>query len=171
MDAVDVVSAQLGRRPAIVFAVVVACPYGWPAVLRNSPSAPSGEPNPNIYYLSCPYLLKELSRLEDAGGVLELQKLLDRDQRLRQSVKEAQERHRSLWRSLAAGNDSLRGFEAPAIAGAGDEMHIKCLHAHYSFYLAQGGYLLGELIDGMLPGQWCGDDRCRRLLADFSKGG
>jgi hypothetical protein len=164
VDTTEVVAAQLGRRPAIEFEVAVVCPYSWPAVLSNSPLNPAGEPNPNLYYLSCPYLQKELSRLEDSGEITKLQELLARDRRMQESLGDAQRRHKRLWQSLVTGNPAAKGYKAPAIAGVGNDLQIKCLHAHYAFYLARGGYLVGDSIAGALPERWCGDNRCLRLV-------
>ena len=56
---------QLGREPEIKFSVAESCIYGWPAVVRNAAMTRSGKPNPNLFYLTCPYLVKKVSNLED----------------------------------------------------------------------------------------------------------
>ena len=58
------------RRPARPFQrVAVRCPYGFPAVTEQAPFGPDGEPFPTTYYLTCPWLVAALARIEAAGGV------------------------------------------------------------------------------------------------------
>lgn len=156
------IARQLGREPAIAFRVERECPFGWPAVLMNEPYTLSGKPNPNIYYLSCPYLRRELARLEDAGFIGRLENKISRDSRLAEDLHKAQEAHREEWLSLAGRTKSIRGGP-PRIAAAKDDLRLKCLHAHFAWHLVHGDYLAGKLIVEELEQMWCSDDMCRRL--------
>ncbi len=71
-DRVDdraVVSWQLGRPARAFRRVAVRCPYGFPAVTEQAPFGTDGEPFPTTYYLTCPWLVAAIARLEAAGGV------------------------------------------------------------------------------------------------------
>ena len=65
----SVVERQLGRPPRAFRRVVVRCPFGRPAVTEQRRTTTRGEPFPTTYWLTCPYLVAAVSRLEAAGGV------------------------------------------------------------------------------------------------------
>ncbi|MET1008883.1 MAG: DUF501 domain-containing protein, partial [Gaiellaceae bacterium] len=67
MDDWTVVSWQLGRPARAFRRVEVRCPYGYPAVTEQAPFGPDGEPFPTTYYLTCPWLVAAIARLEAAG--------------------------------------------------------------------------------------------------------
>ncbi len=162
----QVVAAQLGREASIPFEVAVVCPFGWPAVISNEPVTPEGAPNPNLYYLTCPYLIKELSRLEDGGFTERLQERLDRDRSLAEGMKVAQEGHRRQWTMALRGRKPAGGAGSPTIGGAGDDRRVKCLHAHFAYHLVYESYGVGVLIGDQLAELWCSDQRCRRLTSN-----
>ncbi len=157
------VARQLGRPPTIEFVVAVLCRYGWPAVIRNSPVDARGNPNPNLYYLSCPYLRREISRLEDRGEIARLQQRLADDAALAEAVRAAQRRHEAEWEA-DAGSPVKPVPPGPRIAAASGDLLLKCLHAQFACYLVHRDYAIGELIAGELADIWCGDERCRRYL-------
>jgi hypothetical protein len=126
MDDREVVERQLGRPPRAFRRVVVRCPFGRPAVTEQDPYDAEVEPFPTTYYLTCPYLVAAVSRLEAAGGVEAWSARAQADPELARSVEEATEAQRAIRRELAGG--------------------LKCLHAHVAFALANPGYELGERI-------------------------
>ncbi len=163
----QVVALQLGRAASIPFRVVEHCPFGWPSVIMNEPFRDDGSPNPNIYYLTCPFLRKELARLEGAGFIGELEDRVRKEPSLLQELSRAQEEHRRLWLRAAGMGEDGAGDDvvarAPGIAAPGSDDRIKCLHAHYAFYLAHRDYGPGALIEGELAEPWCRDETCRRM--------
>ena len=179
---VRLVARQLGRIPAIYFTVEMNCPNGWPAVLRNSPFDRSGYPNPNIHYLSCPYLRRHIARLEDEGAIDDLQEWLLHDRELMDDLRRAQKEHSREWvEAVAAGKGggaSMAFVAAATASGAGlsgfriaqarDDALLKCLHAHYAYYLIHDNYRLGMMIAGKLERIWCDDNRCAAIAADIS---
>lgn len=154
------VARQLGRTPAIDFEVAAVCRYRWPALIRNAARTAAGKPNPNLFYLTCPYLRRELSRLEGGGMIARLEERIAGDKRLAQAVLAAQRRHQAEWQAAAA-----QVTAGPRLAAAAGDLRLKCLHAHFSFYLAHRDYPLGELIATAISHIWCGDERCRQLAA------
>jgi len=140
-----IVERQLGRPPRALRRVVVRCPYGRPAVTEQEPFDESGEPFPTGYYLTCPYLVQRISRLEAAGGVERWTQTAANDERLSASLEAAQSEQRRLRPEIDAG-----------IGGSTRTGSLKCLHAHAAFALARPGYTLGEAILAELPATWPG---------------
>lgn len=155
-----IVAWQLKRSPSIGFTVAVQCKYGWPAVLKNSTRTSSGQFNPNLYYLSCPYLIAQLSRLEDAGFIRRLQEQVGQEPTLADDLAGAQALHAREWHVAADLEEEAVALADVNIAAAGDPAHLKCLHAHLAFFLVHSDYRVGRLIAGEVGAIWCPDERC-----------
>jgi hypothetical protein len=138
------VERQLGRPPRAFRRVAVRCPFGRPAVTEQAPYDDRGEPFPTTYWLTCPHLVAQVSRLEAAGGVERWTRAAVEDPMLRASLERANDEQRGLRPELDLGVGGAR-------AGAGS---LKCLHAHVAFALARPGYELGERIVGELEPLW-----------------
>lgn len=143
-----VVARQIGRDPRAMAGVAVRCVHGIPAVTRQAPTDDLGRPFPTAYYLTCPHLVKQIDRLEAAGGVRALEQRLLDDPDLREATLAAHARHRAI---------DERGAN---IAAAGDVMHVKCMHAHAAFELAAGTHPLGAQVLAAAAPRWCADARC-----------
>lgn len=163
---VRIVEKQLGRELLIDFKVQTVCGFGWPAVIKNSPFTGSGKPNPNLYYLSCPYLRKKIARLEDAGLKSQLESKLDGDDSLAAGVEAAQRNHDLEWNQAAASSDCDAPGAFRGIAGSRQTRMLKCLHAHFAYYLAHPDYRLGNMIARRIGDIWCPDDYCAGLDAE-----
>jgi hypothetical protein len=165
MDDRAVVERQLGRPPRAFHRVVVRCPFGLPAITEQAPYDASGEPFPTTYYVTCPWLVAQISRLEAAGGVERWSERAAADPSLAMSLERATETQRLVRRRLAAGRtgrDDGASLEL-GIGGARTPERLKCLHAHAAFALAHPGYELGEQIveeiDPLWPETCCMDSR------------
>jgi hypothetical protein len=139
----EVVARQIGRTPRAFRRVAVRCPFGQPAVTEQAPFDDDGRPFPTQFYVTCPYLVAAISRLEAAGGVERWTRAAQDDPELARSVAAAQAAQRELRPELDAG-----------IGGSTRDGSLKCLHAHAAFALARPGYELGERILAELPGRW-----------------
>lgn len=168
--ATEVVARQLGRPASIQFVVRVKCPYKWPAVIENRPINSAGKPNPNLYYLTCPYLVRHLSRLEDRKFSRTFKRIINEDARLLKILHSAQRKHARIWHEMASGQSCRKGAEGPLIAGARDETHIKCLHAHFAYYLAHPEYEPGKIIATKLGEIWCRDQQCKKFFETDGQG-
>jgi hypothetical protein len=142
------VERQLGRPPRAFRRVVARCPFGCPAVTEQAPFDDRGHPFPTTFWLTCPFLVAAISRLEAAGGVESWTKRARRDGELRRSLADAEREQRALRPELAVG-----------IGGSSRPGSLKCLHAHAAFALARSGYELGDRILAELPTMWP-EDRC-----------
>ncbi|MFA5800919.1 MAG: DUF501 domain-containing protein [Thermoleophilia bacterium] len=159
-DLVEIVTWQIGRRPTISFSVARECTFGWPAVIISSPFNANGDPNPNLYYLSCPYLRIALARLEDAGSIADLQQEIMHNPDLMQNLSDAQAEHDLEWRRAAGELAGSFRDDRVNIAGSGKSSHLKCLHAHYAYFLVHPDYEVGMRISGMFGNNWCDDEAC-----------
>lgn len=133
----EAIRRLIGREPHAGFTVAVRCPFGRPAVIRNQPRDTAGNPFPTRDWLACRALVTAVSRLEAQGGV----RMLEDDPDMADALQDAHARH-------AAQHDGYR------VAGAGDPVHVKCLHAHLAFALAEGGSPVGDWIMQKSGAQW-----------------
>ena len=143
MDDLDIVELQLGRAPRAFRGVVVRCPFGRPAVTEQAPFDETGRPFPTQFYVTCPYLVAALSRIEAAGGVERFTEAAKSDPVLVASLARADAEQRRIRPELSAG-----------IGGSTRGGSLKCLHAHAAFALARPGYELGDRIVAELPALW-----------------
>jgi hypothetical protein len=155
VDDRTVVSWQIGRPARAFRRVAVRCPYGFPAVTEQAPFADDGEPFPTTYYLTCPWLVAAIARLEAGGGVERWSRAAAEDPRLRESLARADREQRELRPELDVG---IGGTSAPG--------NLKCLHAHAAFALARPSYGLGEAVLAEAGERWCPDGRCARVLEE-----
>ena len=150
MDDQAVVSWQLGR-PARPFRRVAArCAHGFPAVTEQEPFDSRQRPYPTTYYLTCPWLVAAVSRLEAEGGVARWAEAAASDTELGASLAAADAEQRRIRPELDVGIGGTRNLGG-----------IKCLHAHVAFALARPGYRLGERVLAEAGERWCPDARCQ----------
>jgi uncharacterized protein len=143
MDDAVIVERQLGRTPRAFRRVAVRCPFGQPAVTEQRPFDDEGTPFPTQFWLTCPHLVAQISRLEAAGGVARWTHAVSEEEELRASLEQATAEQLRLRPELQAG-----------IGGATRTGSLKCLHAHAAFALARPGYELGEQILAEVEPRW-----------------
>jgi hypothetical protein len=134
--------------------VAVRCPFGFPAVTEQEPYDSDGEPFPTTYYLTCPYLVAAVSRIEASGGVERWSSLVAREPELAASLERATEEQVSLRRDLAGAGHGLDGGASlrTGIGGSRNPAGLKCLHAHVAYALARPGYALGSaMVEEIVP--------------------
>jgi hypothetical protein len=140
----DVVAVRdlLGREPLAEFDVVVRGPAGEPIVVRNAPFTRDGTPMPTRYWLVDPELLRRVSRLESAQGVRSAEAEVDPDALLVAHAAYAAERDGAI----------LEDHRGPRPSGGvgGTRVGVKCLHAHYAWYLAGGDDPVGRWVAARL---------------------
>jgi uncharacterized protein len=139
-----VVERQLGRAPRAFRRVAVRCPFGRPAVTEQLAYDDAGEPFPTTFWLTCPHLVAQVSRLEAAGGVERWTRAVAEDPELAASLEQAHAEQRRLRPELDLGVGGTRR----------DARGLKCLHAHIAFALARPGYELGDRILDEIDPVW-----------------
>ena len=132
------VEALLGRAPRARFEVVVRRADGEPVVIRNAPLLDDGTPMPTRFWLIGAAERDAVSRLEAAGGVREAEAAVDPA-----ALRDAHRRY-------AAERDAALppGYGGPRPTGGvgGTRQGVKCLHAHYAWYLAGGDDPVGQWV-------------------------
>ena len=65
----DIITDQLGRYPRGLVGIGARCASRQPAVTITYPRLQDGTPFPTLFYLTLPFLVKEISRIESSGGM------------------------------------------------------------------------------------------------------
>ena len=138
MDDHGRVVALLGREPRGDYEVVVRDSAGAPVVIRNAPLLADGTPMPTLYWLVGEREREAVSRLEAAGGVRASEAALDAG-----DIADAHERY-------ARERDALLPPDhvgpRPSGGVGGTRQGVKCLHAHYAWFLAGGDDPVGRWV-------------------------
>ncbi len=142
MDDRDTVTLQLGRPPQGDFDVAVRGDDGRPIVIRNAPLLADGTPMPTRYWLVDEELRRLVSTLEAGGGVREAEAAIDPEEVAAAHGRYAAERDAA----LPADHTGPR----PSGGVAGTRKGVKCLHAHFAWYLAGGDDPIGRWVAGRL---------------------
>jgi hypothetical protein len=143
-DDIAVLTDRLGRRPEAGFEVCVRNRAGEPVVIRNEPFTADGRPMPTRYWLVDREAVKAVSRLESTGGVRAAEAEVDTAALAAAHASYAADREAAL----------PDGFTGPRPAGGvgGTRRGVKCLHAHYAYFLAGGDDPVGRWVADRLPG-------------------
>jgi hypothetical protein len=133
----EVVAGLLGRKPR-GFEVVVRDRDGGPVVIGNPPILDDSTPMPTRFWLVGREVCTAVSRLESVGGVKEAEAAVDSDALEACHARYAAERDREL----------PEGYTGPRSSGGvgGTRRGVKCLHAHFAWYLAGGEDPVGHWV-------------------------
>ena len=130
------VTELLGRSPRGSFDVVVRDADGDPVVVRNAPFLEDGTPMPTRYYLVAADLVRQVSRIEAAGGVNRAEEELGME-----AIAAVHERYAE-ERSAAIPDDHVGPRPFGGVGGT--RVGVKCLHAHVAHLLATGDDIVGS---------------------------
>lgn len=139
---VAVVAELLGRQPLGHFEVAVRHDDGTPRVIRNAPVLGTGRPMPTLYWLVSAHDRLVVSRLESSGGVGQAEAAVDGDE-----LAAAHDAYRAERDELLP--DDYDGHRPSAGVG-GTRVGVKCLHAHYAYFLAGGNDPVGRWVSDFL---------------------
>ena len=128
----------LGRKPQGNFEVVVRNSSGGASVIRNDPFLDDGTPMPTLFWLVDPEERRLVSQLESRGVIKEVEALIGLDRISETHSQYSLERDRYI-------PDQYKGPKPTGGVG-GTRKGIKCLHAHYAFYLAGGDDPVGAWV-------------------------
>ena len=126
------------------FTVVVRDDAGVPRVIMNAPFLDDGTPMPTRYWLVGAHDRLVVSRLESTGAVGEAEAELDPDEIARAHARYAAERDAE----IPADHRGPR----PSGGVGGTRQGLKCLHAHYAWWLAGGDDPVGRWVARRLDG-------------------
>jgi hypothetical protein len=142
LDDQSVVAALLGRQARSEVEVVVRDASGAPVVIRNPPILDDGTPMPTRYWLVGEEERRQVSELESHGGVKRARLEVDPDLVADAHARYAAERD-------AAIPPGYTGHR-PSGGVGGTRVSVKCLHAHYAWYLAGGDDPVGRWVEEQL---------------------
>ena len=137
-DDVALLTERLGRAPEGDFDVVLRSADGAPVVIRNAPFMRDGTPMPTLYWLVDPALRAAVSGLESSGGVRAAEAAVDPDELAAAHTAYAAERDEAI--------DPAHTGPRPSGGVGGTRRGVKCLHAHYAFFLAGGDDPVGRWV-------------------------
>ncbi|MEJ6952140.1 DUF501 domain-containing protein [Natronospora cellulosivora (SeqCode)] len=173
---INVIEFQLGRKADNFSQVVKYCPFNKPAVLMTLPYSKENGVFPTTYWLSCPYLNKELAKLEDDGIIKDLsEKIKDsnqlREELMKTHLRYAKERFRLLGKSdledIERKSSRIKDvLKESGVGGIMDKEGIKCLHTHLADYLANKQNPIGKLVWNMV--NW--PEECDFCMINEEKG-
>ena len=138
----EVVAALLGRRPKGRFEVVVRDDAGVPVVISNHPLLEDGRPMPTRFWLVGDDLRSRIGTLESTGGVRAAEADCDPVELVDAHARYAAERDAA----IPAGHAGHR----PSGGVGGTRRGVKCLHAHYAWFLAGGDDPVGRWVHARL---------------------
>ena len=136
---VQTLTALLGRPPRAEFEVVVRGVQGEPIVIRNAPLLDDGTPMPTRYWLVDPAVSIRVARLESTGGVRAAEAAVD--------AAELRAAHEVYAAERDGAIDEKHVGPRPYGGVGGTRRGVKCLHAHYAYYLAGGDDPVGRWVE------------------------
>ena len=132
------VTALLGRTPRSAVDVVVRHVDGTPVVILNPPLLDDGTPMATRYWLVGEPERRLVAELEAEGGVRAAQAAVDASE-----LAAAHERYRA-ERDAALPDDAVGPRPFGGVGGT--RAGVKCLHAHYAWFLAGGDDPVGRWV-------------------------
>jgi hypothetical protein len=132
------VTALLGRDPRCAVDVVVRHADGSPVVIRNPPILDDGTPMATRYWLVGEPERRLVAELESEGGVRAAQAAVDEH-----ALAVAHERYRA-ERDAAVPDDVVGPRPFGGVGGT--RAGVKCLHAHYAWFLVGGDDPVGRWV-------------------------
>jgi hypothetical protein len=124
--------------------VVVRDEQGEPLVIRNAPILDDGTPMPTLYWLVSKSVKLAIDRLESAGGVRTAEAAVDPDELARAHRRYAAERDAAVPADWTG--------PRPSGGVGGTRRGVKCLHAHYAWFLVGGDDPVGRWVAEQVSG-------------------
>lgn len=132
------VGELLGRIPQGQFEIVVRTKSGDPVVLRNAPFLDDGTPMPTRYWLLGEHETVIVGRLEASGGVNQAEADIGPTALKETHIRYAAERDAAI--------DPTHTGPRPFGGVGGTRVGVKCLHAHFGWWLAMGDDPVGQWV-------------------------
>lgn len=147
------VAEELGREPKGMRYVTATDSSARPLVVQVD-ALVDDKPFPTLYWLSSRLLVKELSHLEAAGVIKQLETRLQEDQELLAAYRKSHEDY--IQRRWSAMTPEIRSrvealgftdvFNRRGVGGIENWQQVRCLHTQYAHHLS-GYNAIGEWLD------------------------
>jgi hypothetical protein len=139
---IEVVTALIGRTPQGDFRVVVRSETGEPVVLMNAPLLHDNTPMPTLYWLVGRREVHAVSTLEAQSTIDKVEALIGLDV--------IDEIHQRYARERDVFIPDTHSGPRPTGGVGGTRRGVKCLHAHFSYWLAGGDDAVGQWVADQL---------------------
>lgn len=159
-----ILEKQLKRKISGVRRIVVRCDHNFPVVIENDCEV-RGKPFPTLFWLVCPKLNKEISKLEAEGWIKKFESMIERDRDFEKSYIQAHDTVRELRDKTVEKDEIRKIFSSVGSGGISNFKSVKCLHLHVADYLAGVMNPVGKSVLSMIEKPFCEEDRvvCREL--------
>lgn len=137
---IEAVTELLGRSPMGPFDVAVRDEAGNPVVLKNFPVLADGRPMPTLYWLCGDRESMLVGRLESMKGVRRAEADIGLP-----PIADAHDRYRAERDAVLAAS-GVSPVHPPTGGVGGTRQGVKCLHAHYGWWLAGGDDPVGQWV-------------------------
>lgn len=128
----------LGRETRSRYTIAARNSAGAPVVLMNLPVMDDGTPMPTTYWLVGPDEVAAVGALESTGAVDEVEELIGLD-----ALQDVHGRYAAMRDALIPADHS---GPRPSGGVGGTRRGVKCLHAHFAWWLAGGDDPVGEWV-------------------------
>lgn len=156
------------------------CAHNFPQVITNRPLAvaePEIEIFPTLYWLTCPFLHREIALLEGDGLIARFEEKIGKDEQFAAAVRKNHEDYAARRLALIPVEvkermqmdypDRYQVLAESGVGGTRNRDGVKCLHAHTADYLVHGENVIGAAVVEMLKGRLaCGQSQCRGFVID-----
>ena len=147
------VTHLIGRVPQGEFRVVVRDHHGEPVVLKNAPLLNDGTPMPTLYWLVGSTEVHAVSTLEAEGVIDHVEDLI--------GLPEIALIHERYAKERDALIPSTHTGPRPSAGVGGTRQGVKCLHAHFAYWLAGAEDAVGQWVADQLDAR--GIHRAQRI--------
>ena len=170
----DIIKKQIGKPVWDVLEVVDWCKYNYPRAILVSPlyKLPSGKKiiRYDILWITCPYLHKVIHDIESMRIIGRLEEIIKENKKIRELPLEDQAKFyyyvKGVLSNYCANDEIMEIRLADGIKGIGGVLNllsIKCLHAHFAFYLVSKDTNIGKYIEKLIGKLDCEDEYCKSL--------
>ncbi|PIJ63272.1 DUF501 domain-containing protein [Mesotoga sp. H07.pep.5.3] len=166
-----IISLQLKKVVKNDFIVVRLCDWGFPQVIESSLIS-DGRPFPTLFWLTCPFLKEEVSRLESKGMISHFEKRIEHDKSFATAFFDAHRETTLLKEKIlceaSVSEESRRLILDRGIGGIRNLKKVKCLHLHLASYLGGIDNPVGREVWNLLEKKQCSSTKiiCRELLRE-----
>jgi len=154
-DKYKIIKKQIGREPEGMKGISLYCPFGYPAVIKVYPFF-NERVFPTTYWLTCPYLNKEIAKLEDKSWINKIQDKIKNNSDLKEKLNKAHKQYAKQRFNMLnkeeikiiknISKDILYTLKESGVGGIKDKEGIKCLHTHVADYLINQINPVGKIV-------------------------